>query len=278
MKVVKDEKVLRAIAGQYDWRIRDVMKEAWKKVKGVKGRYWGAFGLFIAVSFGISFGFGIVEGIVRVMAAISYNGEITQEALMHLPVGPMIILSSLNIIFKIILYAITLPLLGGIIFIGIRHIVDKPVKATMVFKFFKFKYMLRFLVMFLIIFLLFLFLLFIPIFIHTIMAFQGISKISFAVLYVFIICAFIYFVVSFVLTVPLIVDRDCGAWFALITSLRAINHHWFKVFGLLFLCWLISIMSILLLGIGFIWVYPFLKNVLGIQYRETFGVVGLASE
>lgn len=278
MKRVKDERVLKAISGQYDWRISDVMKEAWKRVKGSKAPYWGAFCLFFAVVFGISFVLGFIGGILHVIMALIYHGQITREALVSLPAGASITLVSVNIIFRIITFVLILSLSGGMFFIALRNMADKTVNPTMIFRFFKLNYMLRFLGLFLLLFFLFIIFFSAQIFLHEIASYQAVSKLMFAVFYVLLIAVFMYFMTSTVLTVPLMVDRDYGPWAALVTSFRAVRRRWFKTFALIITCWFITVISLVLFLVGFIWAYPFFKNVIAILYRETFGIVGLAIE
>jgi uncharacterized membrane protein len=55
-------------------------------------------------------------------------------------------------------------------------------------------------------------------------------------------------------------------------SRKAIMHHWFKVFFLLLAMSLIIFASMLPLLIGLNWAYPMSVVLIGILYREIFGV------
>jgi len=82
----------------------------------------------------------------------------------------------------------------------------------------------------------------------------------------------IYLSVAYVLTIHLIVDKEFGPWQAMEASRKAIQRHWFKVFGLYFVMSFICFLSAIPFGIGLIWTLPMFLMVGGVLYREVFGV------
>jgi uncharacterized membrane protein len=82
----------------------------------------------------------------------------------------------------------------------------------------------------------------------------------------------VYLVISYCMTMPLIVDRNLSPWEALETSRKAVGKRWFQYFGLLFMVGLLVSLSAIPLGIGLIWTVPWALNVLGVVYRRTFGI------
>ncbi|MEN8132906.1 MAG: hypothetical protein ABFS45_22555, partial [Pseudomonadota bacterium] len=82
----------------------------------------------------------------------------------------------------------------------------------------------------------------------------------------------IYLAIAYLLATPLLVEKQLTPWQAMENSRKAITRHWFKVFLLLLATALIMFISAIPLGLGLIWTYPMAINILGILYREIFGV------
>ena len=82
----------------------------------------------------------------------------------------------------------------------------------------------------------------------------------------------IYLSIALSLAAPLIVDKNLSAVQALQASRKAISKHWFTVFGLYLMFIPISIACFVTLGIGAIWAMPFGYMIIGIIYRNIFGV------
>ncbi|MFA6283469.1 MAG: hypothetical protein WCT30_03040 [Desulfurivibrionaceae bacterium] len=82
----------------------------------------------------------------------------------------------------------------------------------------------------------------------------------------------IYLIFSYLLVLPLIVEKRMGPWQAMEASRKAIHRCWFKVFGLELILGITLIGSGLLFGIGLIWTLPMCTLATGILYREIFGI------
>lgn len=102
--------VEKAIAGDYEFEIGDVIKEAWEKTKGVKGSIIAGIALIYVIVFAIMGGFAF-------LAPGSF---------------------SMSIISQVILTVVLLPMEIGLAMIGLRKSVDQPFKFNMVFQYFGF--------------------------------------------------------------------------------------------------------------------------------------------
>ena len=213
------------INGDYDFKIGDVLGEAWKKTSGMKGPFWGAAIVITLIIFVVVFAlsFGLAAG-----SRQSQPGFLTQ------------------IILQLVIIAVAYPLMAGIIMMGIRRSVDLPISFNLAFSYFGFAG---------------------PIILAGILM-SVLTMIGFMLL----VIPGIYLTVAYYMAIPLIVEKKLGSWQAMEASRRAVTHHWFKVFFLMILMMLIAAVSAIPLGIGLIWTYPMMINVIGILYRDIFGV------
>ncbi len=149
---------------------------------------------------------------------------------------------ALQITVSIALY----PLLVGIIMIGVRRAADLPISATTVFNYFT--YMVPIIISSILI---------------TICTFIG---------FMLLVIPGIYLSLAYILTLPLIADRELGAWQAMELSRKAITRRWFKIFGLYIAMAVIMLISSIPFGIGLIWTMPMAIVMGGILYRTIYGV------
>ncbi|AWF83048.1 hypothetical protein BTJ40_20730 [Microbulbifer sp. A4B17] len=82
----------------------------------------------------------------------------------------------------------------------------------------------------------------------------------------------IYLAIAYLLTMPLVADRNLGPWEALETSRKAITKNWFAFLGFFIVTMLIVIAGGLALLIGLIWALPLCIIAIGVAYRKVFGV------
>lgn len=221
------------INGDYDFKIGDVISEAWKKTSGLKGPFWGALILIVLIF--------MVVGLVLTVALVGVGGAGGAEGGSR---GQVSIVAQL--IINLVMFAISYPLVAGIIMMGVRRSVDLPISFKLVFSYFGFA--------------------------GTIIVAAILMTILTSIGYLLLFLPGLYLAVAYMLAIPLIVEKKLGAWQAMEASRRAITHHWFKVFFLFFLMMLIAIVSAIPLFLGLIWTYPMMFNVMGIIYREMFGV------
>lgn len=84
----------------------------------------------------------------------------------------------------------------------------------------------------------------------------------------------IYLSIAYTFAMLLVLEKNMSPWEALETSRKAVTHHWFKLFGLMFVMGLILFVSMLPLGIGLFWTMPMFYIANGVLYRRIFGVDG----
>lgn len=86
----------------------------------------------------------------------------------------------------------------------------------------------------------------------------------------------IYLSIALMFAVPLMLEKNLSIIDAFEASRKAVTHHWFKLFGLLFVMGIILFLSMLPLGVGLIWTMPMMMAVIGVLYRRMFGINGQA--
>ncbi len=156
--------------------------------------------------------------------------------------GSMLVPMLSQLLVMIVLY----PCMAGIFMMGVRRSVDQPISFQMLFGYFPYL---------------------VPLVIAGIL-----MTILMMLGFVLLIIPGIYLAVAYGFTIPLIVEKNLGAWEAMETSRKAVTRHWFKIFFLYLVMTLIFILSAIPLGIGVIWTYPMFVAMIGVMYREMFGV------
>lgn len=91
-----------------DWKIDEVLSEAWQLTNGFKAAYWGALIIYIVIAMIASFVIGLVAS------------------------GSMV----LTIISQLLQGLITYPLAAGLTMIAVRQSVGLPCNATMIFDYY----------------------------------------------------------------------------------------------------------------------------------------------
>jgi uncharacterized membrane protein/DNA-directed RNA polymerase subunit RPC12/RpoP len=212
------------VVPNYDFTIGAILKEAWQKTSGVKGPIWGAALMIFLVIIGFSLGGWLLSTVL--------GGEGENLALS----------AALQITLTVAIY----PLIAGVMMIGLRHSVGRPVSWKQAFGYFA---------------------LLLPLVVSSLLA----TVLTF-VGFLLLLLPGIYLSLAYMLVIPLIVDKGMGPWQAMEASRQAIHQCWFKAFGLYFVMVLIYLVSIIPLGLGMIWTLPMFVMVSAILYRELFGV------
>ncbi|MCP4409618.1 MAG: hypothetical protein GY807_18080 [Gammaproteobacteria bacterium] len=217
---------------------------------GIAGKYDFSIGEVIKESWdktqGMKATFWMAAGII--MAALIVVG-IVLEFLLGAPLENEIYSPAdfiKQIISQLISGAITYPLMAGLIMLGIQRAVDQPITVNQAFSYFGYALPLAILGV-----------------LTTLLTYIG---------FLLLILPGIYLAIAYILATPLLVEKQLTPWQAMESSRKAITRHWFKVFLLLLATALIMFISAIPLGLGLIWTYPMAINVLGIVYREIFGV------
>lgn len=220
------------ITGKYDFTIADVLQESWEKTNGMKGPFWGAALLLFAISIVLMMVVGIVIGMMMAM-----SGVMTESLTMGIIT---------QVILQLIMIAVIYPFMVGVLMMGVKRSVDRPISFSMIFAYFGVA---------------------VPVIVAGILI-SLLTGIGIALL----VLPGIYLAVAYALAIPLIGDKNLGAWEAMEASRKAITKRWFKFFGLFIIMSLIIFISLIPLGIGLIWTYPMAVAMLGILYRDVFGV------
>jgi len=218
----------KAIRGEYEFSIGSVLSEAWEKTSGSKWPIHLGFLYYFLVVLAVMFGLGIV------MAGLM---AVTEEP------GVMILL---QLVIQLGINLIAMPMIMGIVMMGIKRSVDAPISASMVFN--NFSKMLP---------------LFVTIILMYIMMMIG---------FLLLVIPGIYLMIAYYMAMPLVVEKGMSPWQAMETSRKAITHRWFSVFGLFIVMVIIITISAIPLGLGMIWTLPMLMIAYGILYRNMFGV------
>lgn len=277
---VQDETLAKALTGDYDFSIKQIISNAWYKVKGVKGSYWGGLGLYFSIIFGIS----IVSGIVFALAsfftippdALKHGAAQTQH-LASLPIG-FFIVQFFRVIFELLTITfVTLPMTAGLFLIGLRWVKFKEASAYYVFKLYKKNHLWNLFLMWICMTVIFMVLGFVASATMSALTADALSlpiKALFITISVLCFLGLIYSIVAFMFAFPLVVDRGMKGVQALCSSMKAVTHHWFKVFGLFIITMLFVALSAIPLFIGFIWSFPWAYNALAEAYQSIFGIAG----
>ncbi|MEJ2060643.1 MAG: hypothetical protein P8Y64_09180 [Gammaproteobacteria bacterium] len=150
------------------------------------------------------------------------------------------------VIRELVMTVVAAPFIAGFLMMGIRRAVDLPISMDTAFAYFGFA---------------------VPIIIVAIL-----KLVLITVAFFLLILPAIYLYVAYMLAVPLVVEKGLSPWRAMEASRRAITRHWFKVFFLMLAMTLILSVSAIPFGIGLIWTCPMMVAVMGVLYREVFGV------
>ena len=147
---------------------------------------------------------------------------------------------------QLAILALMYPFMAGIVMLGVRRSIDPPISYNEIFAYFAYVA---------------------PLIVAAIL-----MAIFITLGFLLLVIPGIYLAVAYMFTVPLIVEKNLGFWEAMETSRKAITRHWFKFALVLIIMTVIIFISIIPLGIGLIWAYPMMIAVMGILYRDTFGV------
>jgi hypothetical protein len=154
----------------------------------------------------------------------------------------------LQIVFNLVVGTLMAPLTMGMFMMAIKRAAGLPVTFSVAFAYFK-KAPVAILAGLLV----------------TVLTYVGIAL---------LVLPGIYLGLAYVMTIPLLGDRDLPVWQAMETSRKSLTHKWFRIFGLYLAVGLIVGVSALPLGIPLIWTLPWGILSIGVLYRKIFGAVG----
>jgi hypothetical protein len=139
----------------------------------------------------------------------------------------------------------TMPMMVGITILGIRHAQGKPVAAGSILNYLQRApaAILWYLLM-------------------TLMISLG---------YLLLILPGIYLSFAYMFSLPLMIEKDLGAWSALEVSRKAVTRVWFRATGFLLLIMLLVTLGMIPLGIPLIWILPWVTLAYAMLYFKLFG-------
>ncbi|MFT7003147.1 MAG: hypothetical protein ACJAWW_000482 [Sulfurimonas sp.] len=202
----------------YDFSITGVLKEGFRLSNGVKLTFIGSIIIYAIITFFVksllNFIFPNIESIISIYAS-----------------------STMEMIF-------TLPILVGIMILGLKRARDDELTIPSIFDFFAMvtPIVLAYILM-------------------TLLLTLG---------FVLLVIPGIYLAVSYAFTYMLIVDKGLNVWEAMELSRKTVTKQWFKFFGLSILSGLFIIISAIPLGIGLVWSIPTTYIAYGLLYHHLF--------
>ncbi|MCP4332567.1 MAG: hypothetical protein GY785_07900 [Gammaproteobacteria bacterium] len=149
---------------------------------------------------------------------------------------------------QLIAIAVTMPMMVGITIMGIRHSQRKPISAGSVLNYFHRApgAILWY-------------------FLYTLLVILG---------YLLLILPGIYLSFAYMFSLPLMIEKDMGAWQALEVSRKAVTRIWFRATGFLLLLMLVVMLGMIPLGIPLIWIVPWVSLAYALVYFKLFGAEG----
>ena len=215
--------VERGLAGDYEFVIGDVLREAWARTDGSKAPFAIAFLMYLVVYIGASFVVGLVTAIFDRVGFEVFD-----------------------VLDQLIPVVIGMPMAVGMAMFGVRRSANVESSPMIVLSYFH---------------------LWLPIFALTLLMY-----IVVAIGLVLLVLPGLYLAVSYMLALPLLIDKQLEPWAALETSRKALTNQWLNFFGISLVLGLINFATIFTLGIGLIWTLPMTYIALGILYRKVFGI------
>lgn len=146
---------------------------------------------------------------------------------------------------QLIAIATTLPMMVGITIMGIRHAQGKSVSAGSIFNYFHH----------------------VP---GTILWYI-LMVLMISLGYLLLILPGIYLTFAYMFSLPLMIEKDLGAWSALEVSRKAVTRIWFRATGFLLLITLLIMLGMIPLGIPLIWIVPWVTLAFSMLYFRLFG-------
>jgi len=231
--------------GRYDFRIGEVMVEAWRRVNGIKASFWGAAAVVGVI-------FLVLSTICSFALVLAFGEEPGQFATTY---------------FTTLMGLVMTPFTTGLYMMGVRRALGVPVSFSTAFSYLsRSGSIIRGYALTILLSSIGMDLMLIPI-----IYFKDHSLIVLASLLgmLLMVIVFIYLAIGFSLAPQLICDQELSAWRAIWTSRRAIHHRWWGVFGLWLAVTPLTILSAFLI-IPLIWTLPWMCTVYGMLYRRIF--------
>lgn len=227
----------------------ETVTTAWQNVKGSKGSFWAALGIFFLISFGL----GMIEGLVE-SASVKAGHAI-------------------SFVCEILIYFLQM----GFLFMGIRRAQGSPISFKMLFYVFSHANILIHVIL---LYLLQLVIILLPIFLMTFCAiFMAnawdsapyqftLGLVGCGLLFLLGFIAVIYLTLRMIIAMAFVLDKQSKAWPAVKQSFKATRGNIWRLIGLFLIQLGIFIVAIIPLGIGLIWAIPFGFICYGLIYKR----------
>lgn len=245
--------LVKATTGNYIISIRAIFSEAWHRIKGMKKSFWGGFSLLFLTLVGI---YVLFQFFLAICSEFHfYQAE---------AIGQFIA----NGFFEVLRLLLSISL----IFLALQHLRHQAINSTMVFEFRKAWKPLT------IIAVAFYLLNFVLVFGSKMMLnkfyTQGLQNtFSFVTAIQFIVFVFLFSYIAMLITMSilLILDKKLALKESFCIAFKSINQHLFKNIALVLLASFVFLgLGLVTLGIGLIWLLPFISLISAIQYQRIF--------
>jgi hypothetical protein len=245
-------RVDNGVPAPYDFLIEQVLSESWRGITGFKATAWGGW----LIVFVVSLMFGVAFSLISFLSSKFFG------------TSPQIF----NVVDNIVTFIVTLPLIVGVMMLGVRRSVGLPVKAMDATNYMSSiwglvgVYILQAIIMV------------IPVLLAAItMSFASgtdmmIVKIMLMLLAVVFFASTLYFAISYTFAMVLKVEKNLSIWGALEASRKGVTQHWFKFFFTLLAMYVFLLIGAIPLLLGWIWLLPMANLLYGVMYRTMFGV------
>jgi uncharacterized membrane protein len=217
-----------------------IFSEAWKKTEGFKGRFWQALLCIAVIILASSFVSFSINGLL--------TGTTSAEAMASIhPIAQI-----LQMLFSIFLVT---PLFAGLIMLAIKNMTGTAAPFTSIFHYIKYWKELWIY----------------PV-IMTILSLIKDLFLDYDSIQLIVLLITLALTVTYLMFIPLVVEKKLHAWDALETSRKTITPQWFRVLWFVIIIGLILVGSALTLGIALIWTLPWIYNAIAILYRHFYGI------
>lgn len=244
----------KATAGKIDLNVKSIIKESWHKVHGFKATYWKAFFLmFISM---------LLLNILLALPTVIFAWQ-----------GESALASTTNLVEDFFNKTISALFSISLIYIAINHIAERPINAKMIFVFrerFKELILPAIFIAFLSFLILYLFESVKPLF----YSFDLRIDVILLIISIFSLLLILGTVLTaFYMSMLVVLDKKLNGWKAIKIVARIYAKNFFKLLGFSLIITLFSFSCLLLsLGIGLIWLFPMVSNIMAITYRQIFGI------
>jgi|GEM_PF-1386536 len=253
LKQSLSERLKQKYIHPYSFTLKGIFKESWRLTKGAKGPLLLALFLYFLIAFGVD--------LLKTLVVMFSNTVV-------------------GIILQFILEILLLkPLLGGVLLLSVQRAAGATIKGMSMFSALNWFNILHLFVVFL--WQMFLYIIVaiplagILLMTHTLSLtgeFNGNMLVLVSVITVAVI-AVLYITTIYFMATPLIVTQRISGWQALTLSRLAVRQHFFQILWLDLVAFLILLVGgVFTLGIGFIWIFPWLYITQGRLFNTLFSL------